>query len=55
MTMRLAHMLMVFNVIVLAASIQRICENNDSLEDCSKRGKPQHYDRGKGKWTCDDQ
>ncbi len=29
------------------------CDNNDSATDCSRRELPQHYDRERGKWTCE--
>ncbi len=39
----------------LLSSILTSCpDNNDSITDCSHRNQPQHYDRQRGRWNCDD-
>ncbi len=39
-------------LLVLAISLARCGGGNDSLEDCSRAGKPQHWDGQR--WTCKD-
>lgn len=54
MTMRLAHWLMIFSVLVMTTAVSRGCGDDDSITDCSKRNKPMRWDRQKDKWTCED-
>ena len=54
MVMRLAHLLMIFSIMMVTTAIVRGCDDNESITDCSSRNKPMKYDRQKGKWHCDD-
>jgi hypothetical protein len=44
-------------VIVAAICVSGVlawCDNNDSISDCSRRGRPQVYDPQTGRYSCGD-
>jgi hypothetical protein len=53
MTMTPAHMRVLSGLMLLAAMMLHSCGGgvgNDSITDCSRKGRPQHYDGQR--WRC---
>lgn len=50
--MTLTRQIGLVTALVLLTAIMAQCGDNDTLDGCSQRNQPQHYDQEKREWTC---